>query len=120
MDSGSHVRGGQVTTRLRFGLRHVSCSLGSDHRSMRYKSLACDFDGTLAENGKISLSTLAALGRLKASGRSLILVTGRLLEDLCQTFAEYAICDRIVAENGALIYKPSNGTTERLAAPASQ
>jgi HAD superfamily hydrolase (TIGR01484 family) len=86
---------------------------------MHYKSLACDFDGTLAEHGKISLATLAALGLLKASGRSVLLVTGRLLEDLFQTFPEYAICDRIVAENGALVYNPTNGVTEGLAAPAS-
>ncbi len=87
---------------------------------MRYKSLACDFDGTLAEAGKVSPSTLAALGRLKESGRSVLLVTGRLLEDLFLTFPEYAICNRIVAENGSLVYNPTDGSTERLAAPASQ
>jgi hydroxymethylpyrimidine pyrophosphatase-like HAD family hydrolase len=84
---------------------------------MRYKSLACDFDGTLAENGKISLSTLAALGLLKASGRTVLLVTGRLLEDLFLTFPEYAMCDRIVAENGALVYNPANRSIKRLSAP---
>jgi hydroxymethylpyrimidine pyrophosphatase-like HAD family hydrolase len=82
---------------------------------MRYKSLACDFDGTLAEDGKISLATLAALDRLKSSGRSVLLVTGRLLEDLFQTFPEYAVCQRIVAENGALIYNPADCSTKRLA-----
>lgn len=87
---------------------------------MRYKSLACDFDGTLADDGKISAGTLAALDRLKSSGRSLILVTGRLLDDLFGTFPEYAICERIVAENGALIYNPSDRSTNHLAGPPSQ
>jgi hypothetical protein len=84
---------------------------------MHHKSLASDFDGTLAENGKISGNTLAALERLKSSGRKLILVTGRLLDDLCRTFPEYAICDRIVAENGALVYNPTDLSTKRLAVP---
>ncbi len=79
---------------------------------MRYKSLACDFDGTLAENGKISGNTLAALEPIESIRPELILVTGRLLEDLFQTFPEYAICDRIVAENGALVYNPTDLSTE--------
>jgi HAD superfamily hydrolase (TIGR01484 family) len=83
---------------------------------MRYKSLASDFDGTLAEDGKIFGSTLASLERLKTSGRKVILVTGRVLDDLCRTFPEYAICDRIVAENGALVYDPADCSTKRLAA----
>lgn len=87
---------------------------------MRYKSLACDFDGTLADDGKISVDTLAALDRLKSSGRSLLLVTGRLLDDLFGTFPEYAICERIVAENGAVIYNPSDRSTKHLAASPSQ
>jgi len=86
---------------------------------MRYKSLACDFDGTIAEDGKISVATLAALDRLKSSGRSVLLVTGRLLEDLFQTFPEYAVCQLIVAENGALIYNPADRSTKQLAAPPS-
>lgn len=84
---------------------------------MHYKSLASDFDGTLAEDGKTAGSTLAALERLKSSDRKLILVTGRLVDDLCQTFPEYAICDRIVAENGALVYNPADLSTKRLAVP---
>jgi hypothetical protein len=87
---------------------------------MRYKSLACDFDGTLADDGKISTRTLATLDRLKSSGRSLLLVTGRLLDDLFGTFPEYAICERIVAENGALIYNPLDRSTEHLADPPTQ
>jgi hypothetical protein len=82
---------------------------------MRYTSLACDFDGTLAEYGKISGNTLAALARLKASGRKVILVTGRVLDDLIRTFPDYAICDRIVAENGALLQNPSDHCIEHLA-----
>ena len=74
---------------------------------MHYLILATDYDGTLAKNGKVSESTLDALNRLQKSGRKLILVTGRQLEDLCQAFPEANLFDCVVAENGAVIYFPS-------------
>src|ERR1700680_10086 len=87
---------------------------------MRYFSLACDFDGTLAQEGVVSGKTLAALGRLKASGRRLILVTGRELDDLLRVFPENTMFERIVAENGALLYCPSNRVEKPLGEPPPQ
>ena len=55
---------------------------------MRYHALASDFDGTLAEHGKVDEKTLAALQRARDSGRKLVLVTGREWPDLRATFAE--------------------------------
>ena len=49
---------------------------------MRYLALACDYDGTLAQHGRVDETTLAALEKFRASGRRLLLVTGRELEDL--------------------------------------
>ena len=49
---------------------------------MRYLALATDYDGTLAADGRVAGDTVAALERLRASGRKLILVTGRELDDL--------------------------------------
>ena len=43
---------------------------------VRFLALACDFDGTIAHDGMVDLATLAALERVRASGRRLILVTG--------------------------------------------
>ena len=74
---------------------------------MRYLALATDYDGTLAEHGTVSSATLEALKRLRESGRRLILVTGRELDDLIRVFPEYALFDRIVAENGALVFNPA-------------
>ena len=65
----------------------------------------------------MSAATLAALDRLKTTGRKLILVTGRELPDLERVFPELAIFDRIVVENGALLYTPSS-KEERALAPA--
>jgi hydroxymethylpyrimidine pyrophosphatase-like HAD family hydrolase len=74
---------------------------------MRYLSLAADYDGTLATHGKVDQCVIDALYRLKASARKLILVTGRELEELKAIFPAHVLFDRIVAENGALLYNPA-------------
>ena len=74
---------------------------------MHYLILATDYDGNLAKDGKVSSATLDALQRLQKSGRKLILVTGRQLEDLVEVFPETSLFDCVVAENGAVIYFPA-------------
>jgi hydroxymethylpyrimidine pyrophosphatase-like HAD family hydrolase/energy-coupling factor transporter ATP-binding protein EcfA2 len=81
---------------------------------MRYVVLAADYDGTLASDGVVDKETLAALERLRSSGRKLVLVTGRQLEDLLQVFPRVDLFDRIVAENGAVVYCPSDRQLEVL------
>lgn len=73
---------------------------------MRYHALACDYDGTIAHHGRVSESTLAALRRTQESGRRIILVTGRRIDDLYAACPEADIFDCIVAENGAVFYDP--------------
>ncbi len=82
---------------------------------MRYLALAADYDGTLATNGLVPERTVAALERLVASGRKLILVTGRVLPDLLEIFPRLDLCERVVAENGALLYRPASKELEVLA-----
>jgi hydroxymethylpyrimidine pyrophosphatase-like HAD family hydrolase len=84
---------------------------------MRYLALACDYDGTLASDGQVSNGTLAALERLSASGRKLILVTGRELEDLFSVFPRYDIFEWVVAENGVVLYQPATREKKPLASP---
>jgi hydroxymethylpyrimidine pyrophosphatase-like HAD family hydrolase len=74
---------------------------------MRYRILACDYDGTLAHNGFVDAPTVSALESLRASGRDLVLVTGRELHDLQQTFPQIHLFAWIVAENGGLLYNPA-------------
>jgi len=76
---------------------------------MRYIALACDYDGTLALDGQVDEKTLAALERVRDSGRKLLLVTGRELDDLRKIFPHFELFEHIVAENGALLYVPSTG-----------
>ncbi len=84
---------------------------------MRYLALAADYDGTLAHHGKVSATTVDALKRLKDSGRKLFMVTGRELEDLFKTFDHAELFDRIIAENGALLYNPATHEETILAEP---
>jgi hydroxymethylpyrimidine pyrophosphatase-like HAD family hydrolase len=81
---------------------------------MRYLALACDYDGTMATNGRVGAATIAALKRLRKSGRKLILVTGRELGDLQRVFPQLDLFDRVVAENGALLYCPDTRQTQAL------
>jgi hydroxymethylpyrimidine pyrophosphatase-like HAD family hydrolase len=56
---------------------------------MRYHALACDYDGTLAHHGQANQDTVAGLERLVDSGRRLVLVTGRELDDLLKVFPRW-------------------------------
>jgi hydroxymethylpyrimidine pyrophosphatase-like HAD family hydrolase len=84
---------------------------------MRYFALACDYDGTIATHGRVEDATIAAIERLRASGRMRLLVTGRELEDLKRVFPPVHLFDQIVAENGALVYEPSTHEVQLLAEP---
>lgn len=87
---------------------------------MHYFTLACDFDQTLADMGRVAGSTLTALERLLASGRKLVLVTGRQLDDLRQIFPQVSLFERVVAENGAILFRPQTGEMKLLAEPPPQ
>jgi hydroxymethylpyrimidine pyrophosphatase-like HAD family hydrolase len=74
---------------------------------MRYYIVALDYDGTIAHHGIVPDNVVEALKQLKASKRKVILVTGRELDELKEIFPQHKEFDRIVAENGALIYNPA-------------
>ena len=84
---------------------------------MRYHALACDYDGTLACDGRVHEAVIAALRRARESGRRLLLVTGRVLPELHRVFPALDLFDRVVAENGALLYTPAS-RRERALGPA--
>lgn len=75
---------------------------------MRYRALVTDYDGTIASDGIVNAATVAALERVRPSGRALLLVTGRELPSLFATFDRVDLFDLVVAENGAVVYVPSS------------
>src|SRR5258708_5233233 len=84
---------------------------------MRYAAVALDFDGTLAHDGEVPAHVVEGLRRLKATGRTLLLVTGRELPELLAIFPEIGLFERVVAENGALLYRPESGEAQDLGEP---
>jgi hydroxymethylpyrimidine pyrophosphatase-like HAD family hydrolase len=81
---------------------------------MRYVVLAAGFDGTLARDGHCDERCVEALRQLSATGRKLILVTGRELRRLLEVFPEARLFDYIVAENGAVLHRTATRRSEIL------
>lgn len=84
---------------------------------MRFRALACDYDGTLASHGRIDEPTIDALRRLRDSGRRLLMVTGRRLDDLAAACPHLDLFDRVVAENGGVLYRPASREEAALGEP---
>jgi HAD superfamily hydrolase (TIGR01484 family) len=81
---------------------------------MNFFAIATDYDGTLAYDGRVRESTIRALEAVRESGRALVLVSGRQLEDLLEVLPQHDLFDQIVAENGALLYCPKTRETRLL------
>jgi len=84
------------------------------------KALAVDYDGTIAENGRISANTEAALQSLREAGFRLILVSGRRLENIQRVCDVLPLFDAVILENGALAYCPLTHDQRLLAPPVDQ
>jgi hypothetical protein len=68
--------------------------------------LATDYDETIATDGRVHPDTLASLERFRASGRKLMVNTGRTLRDLTMAFPNLTVFDLVIVENGAVLYDP--------------
>jgi hydroxymethylpyrimidine pyrophosphatase-like HAD family hydrolase len=82
-----------------------------------FLALACDYDGTLAHQGRVSMSVTQALRRYRGTGGRLILVTGRETSDLCCVCSCLSLFDRVITENGAVMHEPASGLTKALTDP---
>jgi phosphoglycolate phosphatase (TIGR01487 family) len=87
---------------------------------LRYTAVAFDYDGTLAKDGAVAPEVVEVLRKVKESGRKLLIVSGRILSELQVVFEHLDLFDKVVVENGALIYTPETGETRLLADPAPQ
>jgi hydroxymethylpyrimidine pyrophosphatase-like HAD family hydrolase len=82
---------------------------------MKFDALASDYDGTLAHAGVVDEPTIEALVRARHAGLRLLMVTGRQLSDLLNTFPHTGLFDRIIAENGAVLYDPASESIDVIA-----
>ena len=80
-----------------------------------FRAVAVDYDGTLAD-GPVASDTLTALAEARTRGIRVILVTGRIVNELRAVFAHVEDhVDALVAENGAVLV--TSVGVRRLAAP---
>jgi hypothetical protein len=78
----------------------------------RYRAFAIDYDGTLAAADKPHADVLAAVAAVRTSGRRVILVTGRIMDELLAVFPHVlAHFDHVVAENGCVLVEGGGGRT---------
>jgi hydroxymethylpyrimidine pyrophosphatase-like HAD family hydrolase len=89
--------------------RSCVCALAPIHPggvvSSFFRAIAIDYDGTLAGDEGPSGEVRAALRDARAEGRRLVLVTGRILEELARVLPDAEeLFDAIVAENGAVLH----------------
>ncbi len=71
---------------------------------MKFRVLALDFDGTIAQDGVLDPDVRSAVIEARSRGIVIVLVTGRILDDLKRLIGDLSIFDAIVAENGAVLW----------------
>ncbi len=84
---------------------------------MNLSTLALDFDGTIARNDVLDPGVRQAIADVRARGIVVVLVTGRILEDLRRVAGDLHFVDAVVAENGAVIAFPDSGYTRTAGQP---
>jgi hydroxymethylpyrimidine pyrophosphatase-like HAD family hydrolase len=77
---------------------------------MKFSVLAIDYDGTIAQEGKLDPDVRASIEEARTRGIVLVLVTGRSLLDLRQVAGDLDIFDAVIAENGAVLAFPGGRT----------
>jgi hydroxymethylpyrimidine pyrophosphatase-like HAD family hydrolase len=80
--------------------------------------IALDYDGTVTRNDVIDPSVREAIAVARRQAITVLLVTGRILDDLRRVAGDLHFVDGVIAENGAIVHFPDRGTTSIIAPPA--
>lgn len=84
---------------------------------MKLSVLALDYDGTIANGDTLHASVREAIAAARGRGILVVLVTGRILEELRRVAGDLHFVDGVIAENGAVVHFPDSGHTSLLAPP---
>lgn len=90
--------------------RVISCGV-----IVKLSVLALDYDGTVARNDSMGPLVREAIAAARARGIAVLLVTGRILDELRRVAGDLGFVDGVVAENGAVLHFPASGHTTMLA-----
>jgi hydroxymethylpyrimidine pyrophosphatase-like HAD family hydrolase len=82
---------------------------------VKLSAIALDYDGTIANEGTLDRSVREAIADARTSGIVVLLVTGRMLDELRRVAGDLHFVDGVVAENGAVVHFPATGHTAVLA-----
>ena len=84
---------------------------------MKLGVIALDYDGTTAQHDRLDPAARDAIADARTRGITVIIVTGRSLDELRRVAGDLHFVDVVVAENGAVLHFPGNDYTTVLAAP---
>ena len=88
--------------------------------SVKLSAIALDYDGTIAHRDALDPSMRGAIAAARTKGITVLLVTGRILDDLRRVAGDLHFVDAVVAENGAVVHFPDSGHTSNLAPAVSE
>jgi hypothetical protein len=74
--------------------------------AMKLSVIALDHDGTIARADVLDPSVREAIAEARTSGIIVLLVTGRILDDLRRVAGDLHFVDGVIAENGAVLHFP--------------
>ena len=84
---------------------------------MKLSVLALDYDGTIAHGDQLDPAVREAIADARTRGITVLIVTGRILDELRRVAGDLHFVDGVIAENGAVVHFPDNGHTSLLAPP---
>lgn len=84
---------------------------------MKLGVVALDYDGTIADHGALDPAVRAAILRARERDITVVLVTGRILDELRRVAGDLRFVDAVVAENGAVLAFPATGYSQILMTP---
>ena len=82
---------------------------------MKLFSLALDYDGTIARGDHLDPAVRDAIALARTRGITVLLATGRILDELRRVTGELHFVDGVIAENGAVLHFPESDRTALLA-----
>ena len=82
---------------------------------MKLSVIALDYDGTIARGDVLDQSVRESIAAARTRGIVVLLITGRILDELRRVAGALHFVDGVVAENGAVIHFPDSGRTSTVA-----
>lgn len=81
---------------------------------MKLSVIALDYDGTITQRDTLDPAVRDAIAHARTHGIIVMLVTGRILDELRRVAGDLHFVDGVIAENGAVVHFPDSGHTSTL------